>query len=143
MTVQRALQRKSIPRAGATFILVDEATQLALAVADQQLEFDSQPEEKRNCWWRCVESNGWFGFMNAQSGTYLGHDALWTEFHAVAHKLDGWESFQVKPQPSGGFILTALWWSEFKQLIAGGDRCTLTHAQSGGIVWDFTEVLGA
>jgi hypothetical protein len=96
--------------------------------------------------WACMEhSEGWLGFRETISGVYLGRDNR-GGFRATAPNHNGWEFFDVRKYPDGGYQLLSIHWASRMRMavdittqgiveIAGsGDGCV------EDTLWDFVQV---
>lgn len=75
--------RDDIPTAKSTYLILHQPTNLVLTLVGGKFTLHKVPvmldEEhplagKCSWHWECVEKDGWFGFRNAASGRYIGHD---------------------------------------------------------------------
>lgn len=91
--------------------------------------------------WACVERDGWLGFRNAVSGTYMGIDkrgGVWSKYQH--HEND--EYFCVRRHPEGGYIILAkhnrgreLW-----PMAVDREHGTLVEKENGDDRWLFRVV---
>ncbi|KAJ2896165.1 hypothetical protein MKZ38_005772 [Zalerion maritima] len=93
--------------------------------------------------WECVESKGWLGFRNAESGRYLGHDHGGNLVNrAVDHK--GWENFVSEHSADGGYILKMTHYERLWHLGVVGEsegEPRLAKMDYGiPLVWEFIKV---
>jgi hypothetical protein len=54
--------------------------------------------------WLCVEKNGYFGFVNPQTGRFMGHNTA-NKLHSATFKHEAWELMTVRKHPEGGYEL--------------------------------------
>ncbi|KAM0246072.1 hypothetical protein ACHAQJ_010369 [Trichoderma viride] len=74
------------PIAGKTFIIrTRQEPHRILTLTNGALEFLSRPFPSSGIFWQCVTTEGWYGFKNTVSGTYLGHDSKGKIFAKVSH----------------------------------------------------------
>lgn len=98
----------------------------------------------RSSHWLVVEKNGWLGFMNAQSGRYLGHDGF-GKLRCSAREHKGWETFHFQPGGRQGQVLLMPHWDRLVPVGAplhdgkAGLRM-LVDGIAGGLVWEFVKV---
>ncbi|KAH6845622.1 hypothetical protein B0I37DRAFT_380709 [Chaetomium sp. MPI-CAGE-AT-0009] len=133
--------RDAVPWAGETFIIVDKASGRVISHMDGELRLQDNPGG-RGCWhWLCVEKDGWFGFRNTASGTYLGVN-VWGNLQAEVKHHRGWEYFITRRHPDGGYLLlgtqAGLWRLAKVGLNRDGDGLVL-H-EGNGLVWEFVKV---
>ncbi|KAK4221024.1 hypothetical protein QBC38DRAFT_492923 [Podospora fimiseda] len=136
----------SVPVRDKTFILTDTDFKYALTLLNGQLQFvkydpDDQHKPWTGCWlWKCVEKDGWLGFRNVASGTYLGHNGKGV-FHAVQKHHKRWEWFCARhdAEERGYVLLTGLWETLAKVGIEGeGELATVRMVTDGEpMVWKF------
>ncbi|KAK3985349.1 hypothetical protein QBC44DRAFT_335323 [Cladorrhinum sp. PSN332] len=139
----------AVPCPDKTFMLTDVGFEHALSLRDGHLKFAHLPsaytnDQNRGCWlWRCVENNGWFGFRNVASGTYIGHDGE-GGLHASAKHHKGWEGFCVRrdPHERGYILLMAVWEKLEKVRIVGSgeDAAWRLGTEGEPVVWAFVEI---
>lgn len=134
----------SVPQAGKVFILHDHKTGRVLTLLDGHVSLQPPGTPGSAYRWMCEEREGWLGFKNIASGTYLGHN-FWGDVCAAAHQHMGWENFCVRIQPNGGYVLLMTHWAQLwplKQKDEGGMQ-KLLKAEApvkDGNVWVFVEV---
>jgi hypothetical protein len=100
------------------------------------------------CGWRwdCVEHpEGWFGFRETSSGVYLGRDNC-GGFRACATEHKGWEQFDARQHPDGGYqLLSIKWWHRLRMAADMETQRVVELAGSGDEAgaaarWDFVQV---
>lgn len=94
--------------------------------------------------WECVQKDGWLGFRNPISGTYLGHDKA-GKLICSATQQKGWEHFCVRAMPGGGYVLLMKHWGELRPVSCILEQgvealARVENNSTGGLVWRFTEV---
>lgn len=116
-----------------TYLIRDAETGLVIVLSDDALGLC--PQEKgpgggsnykypRGSHWHCVENRqGWLGFRNVVSGTYLDHNnkrRAW-RLRAKADQHREWGWFCARQHPSGGHILLVKHWNGFQPIKVGGN----------------------
>ncbi|KAK4458621.1 hypothetical protein QBC42DRAFT_156663, partial [Cladorrhinum samala] len=140
-------RQTQFPSPGQSFMITDRACEHALSLQNGNLKLISlaatNPFGTAGCWvWECVESNGWLGFKNWASGTYLGHNGsaqvLWAE--RKHHK--GHEQFCVR-QVDGGYVLLMESWGKLGKVGAAihkdGPQWKVV-LEGTPVVWNFVKV---
>lgn len=131
-----------VPWPGKTFIIMQKGTTQAITLLDGHLsmqdaiDFIGQDSNR----WMCVEQNGYFGFYNKSTMTYLGHDNK-GNVTASARKLAGWELITPRRHPNGGYQLLSPHWAETLHSfnVAGGTG-KLVRVPHGDTIWEFETV---
>lgn len=131
--------RDAVPQAGDTFIIVNRADNRVLALLDGKLHLASDTSHAGNCYWFCVEKDGWLGFRETELGRYLGHD-FWFNFTAEATHHEEYEYFQPRRLAGGGYLLLAPNLGRLLQVAIGKDGDSLTAASKDGAAWEFINV---
>lgn len=134
----------SIPYPGKIFMLRDNETGKVLTLLDGDVSLQPPGTRGSAYHWICEEHNGWLGFKNVASGTYLGHN-FWGNIYAAASRHNLWENFCVRIQPNGGFVLLMMQaftlWPVKKRTEGGQQRLFKTEAPvKDGNIWNFIEV---
>lgn len=135
----------SVPWPGTTYIIRSASTGHVLTLEAGNVVL-TPPGGRGSIHWACVETKGWMGFKNTVSGRFLGHDPS-GKLHCNAAQHQGWENFEVRLRPDGGYVLLMthferLWYVGFKKyrgletLAKIGDGADSEHA----IVWEFVKV---
>ncbi|KAE9993863.1 hypothetical protein EG327_002770 [Venturia inaequalis] len=94
--------------------------------------------------WLVVEKKGWLGFMNVQSGLFLGHDRF-GNLQCTASNHNGWEMFHFQPGGRRGQVLLMTHWDSLVpvgvSLYQGkaGLR-KLVDSKADGMAWEFVKV---
>lgn len=110
--------RDDTPTAKSTYLILHQPTNLALTLVGGKFTLHKVPfmlgdehsvAGKCNWHWECVETDGWFGFRNAASGRYIGHDGV--------KKGVGSE------QSSGSYLVTAPKHGVFERLVCVRAGC--------------------
>lgn len=141
-------QKGAVPRPGKTFLLTDAEHEHALTLQNGQLKFVNLATvqkfpKKGGCYfWNCVEKNGWLGFQNTASGTFLGRDGNGSLMAVVKHHKNH-EWFCVRHLEGGGYLLLMLDWDKLVKVgVQGeGERSSFRWATEGeGMKWGFVQV---
>ncbi|KAJ4002788.1 hypothetical protein NW752_009442 [Fusarium irregulare] len=139
-----AFIRKSDPRAGGTYLILDVARNRALTCHQGQVRLEPISLDNKNisekAQWSCTERNGFKGFQNVAGGGFLGHDVWWHfRGNASAHSL--WESFTIARRDGGLYWLQILhWWTQW-QVSASEEGNGVYPELEGGTSWEFVKVL--
>ncbi|RFU75747.1 dynamin family [Trichoderma arundinaceum] len=86
--------------------------------------------------WHCDKKDGWYGFRNTVSGTYLGHNGDKIVAEAPHHESD--ENFIPERHEEGGYILLRKDNDGLLQVAISEDGNSLVQGQEGP-AWDFIE----
>ncbi|KAL8769041.1 MAG: hypothetical protein Q9209_004827 [Squamulea sp. 1 TL-2023] len=132
-----------VPWPGSTFIIRSVKSGHVLTLLDGQIVL-AQPGGRGSIHWACVETKGWFGFLNVVSGMFLGYDANWKLCCSV-ERHRWWEFFCVRPRPEGGCVLFTthyerLWPVGIKVEQGVEKLAKIEGGGSDGIVWEFAKV---
>ncbi|RYP33100.1 hypothetical protein DL767_004885 [Monosporascus sp. MG133] len=136
-TAAAAAATATVPWPGNTFAIRERATGRAITLIDGKLRLkDWDYAGDRGAHWVCEGNDGWLGFRNPVSGTYIGHDdrgGFWAK--ATAHKQ--WEYFCATRHPAGGYLLLkrrgdALW-----KMDVATDGSKFYETAGEGTVWEF------
>lgn len=90
--------------------------------------------------WLCVEKNGYFGFVNPQTGRFMGHNNC-DKLHSATFQHEAWEFITVRKHPEGGYeLLMPHWWHTLKKVcvVEGSDEVVLR--QHITTLWQFVKV---
>jgi hypothetical protein len=90
--------------------------------------------------WLCVEKNGYFGFVNPQTGRFMGHDIA-HKLHSATFQHEAWELMTARKHPEGGYeLLMPHWWHTLKKLcvLEGSDDVVLR--QHVTTLWQFVKI---
>lgn len=140
-------KKGAIPCPGKTLILTDVKFEYALSLYDGELKFVELEavgiSGKGGCYlWHCVEDNGWLGFRNAASGTYMGHDGN-TELCAAVKYHHPYERFCLR-QVEGGYVLLILYGQKLTKIGLDGEwgkaKLPVLTTQGDPMIWQFIEV---
>lgn len=133
--------RRAVPSHGKTFQIIEKHSQKAITLVDNRLMLQSLSEPSHpDTHWLCVESNGYFGFQNAQTGRYMGHDGK-GGVCASALKLDLWELWTPRQHEEGGYLLLSPHWlASLRMLCVEGDGSSLVRRGHGSTLWEFVRV---
>lgn len=112
---------------------------------DGNITLDAQPDGRGSSHWACVETKGWLGFQNIDSGKLLGHDVHGT-LHCASEQHQMWEYFCTRVRPDGrGCVLLMTHWERLWHVgvkFEGGVRrlAKIGDGGVGGISWEFVRV---
>ncbi|KAL7927037.1 hypothetical protein ACQKWADRAFT_95795 [Trichoderma austrokoningii] len=132
----------TVPWPEDVYRIFEKGTENVIALKGDNLCLRDAAEEHNNYdHWQCVNANGYFGFVNKKSGTYLGHNGSKDEIHASAVKLKGWECFTPRSHPDGGYqLLTPYYESMLKMVCVADDGRSLVRRTHGTTLWNFEKV---
>ena len=139
----------SVPWPGRTYMIRNRASDGILAREHGRLVLKEAADLATCGWhWTCAENNGgWLGFRETSSGAYLGRDNG-GGFRASATEHNGWELFDVRGHPDGGYqLLSIRWWSRMRMAADMRTQAVVEIALSGdgdervaAALWDFVQV---
>ncbi|KAL7919640.1 hypothetical protein ACQKWADRAFT_300679 [Trichoderma austrokoningii] len=101
--------------------------------------YDFNQDKFQQHTWLCVEKNGYFGFVNPQTGRYIGHNSH-DKLHSATYQHEAWELMTVRKHPEGGYeLLMPHWWHTLKRVgvVEGSDDVVLRQHIS--TVWQFVK----
>lgn len=138
----------SVPQPGKTYKIHNRDYEKHITLVEGEIRLlrtqSSQPDG--GCYWSCVEKNGWLGFRNSVSGTYLGGDAC-GGFHAKVTHHKAHEYFCVRHSAQGGYNILVKHFKgdELWKMGCSDDGCTLVELKWNeesdlGLEWEFKEV---
>ncbi|RYP40508.1 hypothetical protein DL767_001637 [Monosporascus sp. MG133] len=131
---------ETVPWPGNKFVIRERASGRAIALVDGELRlswWDCAGD--RGAHWICEDKNGWLGFRNPVSNTYMGKDNR-GNFYAKANQHRAWEYFCAMRHPEGGYILLMRHWDELLKMAVGEDGCKLVTTKGEGTVWEFLKL---
>ncbi|KAK4460672.1 hypothetical protein QBC42DRAFT_271926 [Cladorrhinum samala] len=135
--------KETAPSSGQIYMITDAHFQHALTIQDGQLKLinlaSANTHEKGSYFWHCVENNGWLGFRNAASATYLGQNGFGGVIaSAKGHKQ--WEQLSVRyDSERGGYLLMIGWWGRLAKIGNVGGAWRLMN-DGEPLVWGFIQV---
>ncbi len=138
-----------VPWPGRTYRICNRALDRILARESGRLVLKEVAELAECGWrWACVEHpQGWLGFRETSSGVYLGRDNF-GGFQALATEHKGWEQFDARRHPDGGYqLLSIIWWDRKRMAADMETQRVVELGGSGDKVgeaarWDFVQVQG-
>jgi hypothetical protein len=145
-TISARLSRReeeTVPWPGSTFLVLSKDTSLAISlhpttsdvVVTHISPHNAASARNARSHWQCVEQNGYFGFRNVHSDTYLGHDNG-GRIRATAKSLEAWEMFTPRKHVGGGYLLLSPHWADRLHFVDVTEG-TLRRTEGGGAVWEF------
>lgn len=134
--------RNYVPWPSGVYRIFEKGTDSVIALKDHDLCLRDVAENHNGYdRWLCVDANGYFGFVNTKSGTYLGHNGKKDEIHASAVECKGWECFTPRSHPDGGYqLLTPYYGSTLKMVSVADDGRSLVRRPHGTTLWTFEKV---
>jgi hypothetical protein len=130
--------RDAVPAANHTYVILDRSSNAAIAIVDGRLRLEADLSQAGNCYWRCVEKDGWLGFYETELERYLGHD-FWWNFTADNTEFGEYGYFVPRRHPDGGYLLLAPRLSGLLRVVAGKDGA-LKGVDTGETLWEFVRV---
>ncbi|KAH7141356.1 hypothetical protein B0J13DRAFT_57589 [Dactylonectria estremocensis] len=131
------LVTEAVPGPDEIFIIRHRQSGMAITLADGQLQLCEGLNPPGGFHWRCVEKEGWLGFRNCVSGTYIGHDERKRFVARVSHHKPH-EYFCVRPHPKkGGYELLMRHGNELWRMDVSKDGKALVESKQEGATWDF------
>lgn len=128
---------EAVPGPDEIFVIRNRENGMAIALVDGQLQLCEGVTAPGGSHWRCVEKEGWLGFRNCVSGTYIGHDGEKKFIAKVSHHYPH-EYFCVRPHPQkGGYELLMRHGNELWRMNVGSDGKSLVETKHDGATWDF------
>ncbi|KAL7957899.1 hypothetical protein V8C34DRAFT_324795 [Trichoderma compactum] len=88
--------------------------------------------------WRCVEKDGWLGFRNMASGTYLGHNKE-GKIVATQKEHQDRERFTERRKENGGYMLSVLQETALLGVAISEDGKSLVLQKGEGEALDFID----
>jgi hypothetical protein len=131
--------RDAVPWAGETFMIRDRIRGRVITLKDGNLRLEANASRTGGWHWVCVEKNGWLGFRNYVSGTYIGHDGKGNFYAKVGHH-EGHEFFCARRHPDGGYLLLMMHGMKFWKMDIGEDGNKLVETENEGTAWEFVKV---
>lgn len=137
------LRLSEVPWSGKTYMILQKGTGKAITLDDggalSMKDVLACGKAGSNHWF-CVERDGFFGFQNPGSGTYIGHDGK-QEIRAAAPHLKAWEMFTPRQHPYGGYqLMTPQSQQVLMVLCVAGDGASLVRRSHGITRWEFVPV---
>ncbi|EQL01546.1 hypothetical protein G6O67_007019 [Ophiocordyceps sinensis] len=135
----------AVPWPGHTFMIVEKNSKRAITLPDTSGRVclqDTHEGHDTNArqQWHCVRRYGWFGFLNPQSGKYLGHNDH-NGIVARADKQGCWENLMPRKHPDGGYeLLLPHWWWAVRVMVVAHDGKSLAVRDDGTTLWEFVKV---
>jgi hypothetical protein len=139
------LTRDADPQPGSTYLLVDPAKAVAIALEAGELRLLPTDTLREGGKWLCTEQSGWLGFQNSVSGTFLGlTHPLWgpKKPEAKAKGQEDCQSFQVRKYPVRGYRVMVPLAKERAVLwtVENGGDVPVATAKSAETAWEFIKV---
>jgi hypothetical protein len=138
---------ESVPWPGRTYVIRHRTSDKVLAREYGCLVLKEAGELATCGWyWACFEhSEGWLGFRETISGFYLGRYNK-GGFGATASKHNGWEFFDARKHPDGGYQLLSIHWKCRMRMAADMETQRVVEIAGSGdecdeaTLWNFVEV---
>lgn len=131
----------AVPGPDETFLIRHRETSGTITLIDGQLRLCDELTLQGGFHWRCEEKDGWLGFRNCVSGTYIGYDDKKKFIARVTHHRDH-EYFCVRPHArKGGYELLTRHGQKLWRMGVADDGKTLVEITQGeGATWDFHRI---
>ncbi|KAM0262930.1 hypothetical protein ACHAQJ_001523 [Trichoderma viride] len=135
-------RRYAVPWPGNKYnIFINDTNRAICSSPDGTLYvYDIEHDVNKQHTWLCVEKNGYFGFVNPQTGRFIGHNNA-DLLHSATFQHEAWEFITVRKHPEGGYeILMPHWWHTLKKLcvLEGSDNVVLR--QHVTTLWQFVKI---
>ncbi|RYP53432.1 hypothetical protein DL768_001577 [Monosporascus sp. mg162] len=131
---------ETVPWPGNTFVIRERATGRAITLVDGKLCLKNwYCAGDRGAHWVCEGKEGWLGFRNPVSGTYIGHSDR-GNFCANATKHEPWEYFCAIRHPEGGYLLLKRHGAALWKMDVTADGCRFYETEDEGTVWEFVKI---
>ena len=138
---------KTCPWQGGTFIIRDLDKKLAIILKNGMLSLQRDDGtfnfyDDRGSHWVCVEKDGWLGFYNAVSGTYMGYNNT-RQFIATARQHKPSECFCAQRHPHGGYVLQSKhdhYLYPMRIATSKEEGLVVDREGKGGTMWEFVKV---
>ncbi|RYP80135.1 hypothetical protein DL769_002621 [Monosporascus sp. CRB-8-3] len=128
---------ETVPWPGNTFVIRERATGRAITLVDGKLRLrDWDCAGDRGAHWVCEQKDGWLGFRNPVSGTYIGHDDR-GGFRATASHHKTWEYFCATWHPEGGYLLLKRHGDALWKMGVSTDGSKFYETAGEGTAWEF------
>ncbi|RYP09740.1 hypothetical protein DL765_008349 [Monosporascus sp. GIB2] len=135
-----ASSTETVPWPGNTFVIRERATGRAITLVDGKLRLkDWDYAGDRGTHWVCELKEGWLGFRNPVSGTYIGHDDR-GKFRATASHHRQWEYFCATRHPEGGYLLLKRHGDALWKMAVDNGGATFYETADQGTIWEFLKL---
>ncbi|KUJ24435.1 uncharacterized protein LY89DRAFT_679577 [Mollisia scopiformis] len=137
------LSNSSVPWPGSTFIIRCAITGKVITLVDGKIII-APPGGRGAIYWACIETKGWYGFREINSGRFLGHDKN-GYLCCRAERQQGWENFCVRMTPEGGYVLLMTHWERLWHVGPKMDKgvemlVKVGEKMADGMLWEFVKV---
>lgn len=129
----------AVPWAGETYMIRDRLHGRIITLEESNLRLETHISRTGGWHWVCVEKDGWLGFRNRVSGTYIGHNGKGKFYAKVTHHKDH-EYFCARRHLDGGYLLLMRHGSKLWKMDIGEDGHELIETENEGTVWEFVKV---
>jgi hypothetical protein len=140
-----ALQ-SDIPTNGSTFIIQDTSSGHVISWHDGDIVL-APISNGGICRWKCVETEGWFCFLEPNSKKFLCFHGWSGQLMCNAAEGDKNRHFGITLVSRGGFVMSMLHWFKLRPIVTTTDnsKSNLALAEVGqklsdGIIWKFIAV---
>ncbi|KAK5988319.1 FAD-dependent monooxygenase CTB5 [Cladobotryum mycophilum] len=130
------------PWPGGVYKIIEKSSGRAMALNKDRyicLEEVGDDQRSRNHW-QCVEKNGYFGFVNVNTGDYMGRDGKFG-LRCWGVDVGVWEFVIPRKNPDGGYELLLLFEPNLLRRICVHEDGTSLQLRLHGItMWEFIKV---
>lgn len=129
------------PSPGNVYMIVEKVSGKAITLADDTPLLQPVKDNSDGySYWKCVEVNNYYGFLNLRSGTYLGHNGFMV-MRASADTMQAWEAFTPIWHANGGYqLLTPYWHDSLWAVDVAENGRSLHRRKNGNTLWRFVKV---
>ncbi|KAF4624946.1 hypothetical protein G7Y89_g13225 [Cudoniella acicularis] len=132
-------QHDDVPWAGNAYMIRDLHRGRVITLKNDNLCVAATASKMGGWHWVCEEKNGWLGFRNVVSGTFIGHDTR-GRFYAKEKHHKSHEWFCARKCLEGGYWLLMCHNGDmFKKMVIGGENDLVENEQEG-TVWEFVKI---
>lgn len=114
-TVGIGLLSDDVPWPGKTYKIRHRESRrlITLAEGTLRLQLPEATKATGGTYWFCAENNGWWGFRNSISGTYIGYSVITSvdytattgRFTANTQQYGAEQCFCIRRHPEGGYVI--------------------------------------
>ncbi|KAK5629847.1 hypothetical protein RRF57_005562 [Xylaria bambusicola] len=87
-------------------------------------------------YWTCLQEDGWLGFRETGSGSYIG----WNQWHEGFQMSETMGNFVVTPKENKGCYLQAVLWPKLVYVGIRGESLVQEASSDEAVLWRFMEV---
>ncbi|KAJ4861416.1 hypothetical protein T069G_02370 [Trichoderma breve] len=135
-------RRYTVPWSGSKYnIFINETNQAICSDEEGRLYVeDIKIDQNKQYTWLCVEKNGYFGFVNTDTGKFMGHNNA-NKMRSTAVNQQAWEFMTVRKHPQAGYeLLMPYWWHTLKKVCVLKGSNDVVLQQHVTTLWQFVKV---